>query len=228
MDKVIYNKDCYFIPVVSAFTFNSCVILLPNKIPREIWANGNGAIIYNYLREIGRYLTVKNIGILRKKLLEFAHSKKFNNPRNIYFSPFFYLENEKQCLKKKQKYISFQRYNLPNKITSFFISEDKKIIGVSFGKTTGKLQDIDFLKNNNTDHKKIILYTKFLSPKITEYFDRIFGIVSENGGMLSHLSIIAREQNIPVVIGFKIEVGNIKLGDYITIDGNKGKIEKQK
>jgi pyruvate,water dikinase len=63
-----------------------------------------------------------------------------------------------------------------------------------------------------------------LSPDLTKYFDRISGIVSNNGGILSHLAIMAREKNIPVVVGYSITNGKFKLGDQIQIDGSSGKI----
>ena len=185
------------------------------------------AIFYNYLREIGRYLTVKNINILRDQLLEIAKNKGFNDLHNICFSSLSSVLHEEKTLKNKQYYFSFNSYNFPNKITSSFIFEEKELVGISAGESKGELQDIEFLKKTNIDNKKIILYTKSLSPQIAQHFDKISGIVSENGGILSHLAIIAREQKIPVVIGFSIGQNNINLGDMLKIDGNNGRVEKQ-
>lgn len=185
------------------------------------------SIFYNYLRELGRCLTVKNINILRNKLLKYANDQKFKDPKNIYFSPLTHFLNEEKAIENKEKYMSFGSYNFPNKITSSFVHKKKELIGVSSGKVAGEIQDIDFLKKKNTGNKKIILYTKSLSPQIAQYFDKISGIVSENGGMLSHLAIIAREQKIPVVVGFVMGRNNINPGDIIIIDGGNGKVEKQ-
>ena len=74
--------------------------------------------------------------------------------------------------------------------------------------------------------QKLFLYTEILSPSLTKYFDRIDGIVSENGGLLSHLAIVAREKNIPVIIGFSLSNSVLKLGDPVQIDGSIGKIKK--
>jgi len=65
-----------------------------------------------------------------------------------------------------------------------------------------------------------------LSPNLTKYFDRISGIISNNRGLLSHLAIMAREKNIPAIVGFSIFDGEFKLGDYVRIDGSKDKILK--
>ncbi len=166
------------------------------------------------------------LNILRNELFKYAKSKKFKNASNIYFCPLFSLCDEKTAINNKEKYHLFDIFNFPNKITHSFSFEQVELEGVSFGKATGKLQNIEFLKNNDTSSEKIILYTEFLSPQITQYFDKIVGIVSENGGMLSHLSIIAREQKIPIVTGFKLGKDNIQLGDIIEINGEKGSATK--
>ena len=97
-------------------------------------------------------------------------------------------------------------------------------MGVSAGVATGILQTADMIKN--TGDKNIILYTKMLSPDLTTYFDKISGIVSNNGGLLSHLAIVARESNIPVIVGVSLNTTQIKIGDKIQIDGSQGKISK--
>uniref|UniRef100_A0A7C3RV89 Phosphoenolpyruvate-protein phosphotransferase n=1 Tax=Dictyoglomus thermophilum TaxID=14 RepID=A0A7C3RV89_DICTH len=50
--------------------------------------------------------------------------------------------------------------------------------------------------------------------------DKLLGIVSEKGGVLSHLSIIARNLNLPLLIG--ANVLEIKGGELAILDGEKG------
>lgn len=50
------------------------------------------------------------------------------------------------------------------------------------------------------------------------------GIISENGGLLSHLAIIAREREIPVIVNFSLSKSEIKIGDEITMDGSTGEV----
>lgn len=188
------------------------------------------AIIYNRLRELGRWLTIKNITAIRILLLSYAKTQGFNNLQNVYFTNINEaLDNrtdEIVCKKRKNIYHQYNDYQLPNSITSSFIQKRTEILGVSSGLAQGILQNYEYLDSEKSDDSKIILYTEILSPDLTKYFDRISGIVSENGGLLSHLAIVARENNIPVIVGFSLSNSVLKLGDSVQIDGSNGKIEK--
>ena len=48
------------------------------------------------------------------------------------------------------------------------------------------------------------------------------GIVTEEGGILSHASIISRELRIPCVIGTKVATKILKDGDIVEVDANAG------
>ena len=51
-------------------------------------------------------------------------------------------------------------------------------------------------------------------------------IVTDEGGVLSHASIISRELKIPCVIGTKIATRVFKNGDLVEVDANKGIVRK--
>lgn len=61
-------------------------------------------------------------------------------------------------------------------------------------------------------------------------FDYILGInradaiVTEEGGMLSHASVISRELKKPCIVGVKNITRGVKDGDYIEVDAEKGKV----
>jgi phosphohistidine swiveling domain-containing protein len=188
------------------------------------------AIIYNRLRELGRWLTIKNINAIRNFLLSHAKTQGFNDLQNIYFANINEIlddhADEIVCKKRKNIYDQYNVYKLPNSITSSFIQKRTEILGVSAGLAQGILQNHEYLDSEKSDDSKIILYTEILSPNLTKYFDRISGIVSENGGLLSHLAIVARENNTPVITGFSLSNSILKLGDSVQIDGSNGKIEK--
>jgi phosphotransferase system enzyme I (PtsI) len=67
-----------------------------------------------------------------------------------------------------------------------------------------------------------ILVSKELTPweLINISKDKLLGIVSEKGGILSHLSIIARNLNLPFVIG--VDISEINGGEFAILDGEKG------
>lgn len=188
------------------------------------------AIIYNRLRELGRWLTIKNITVIRTLLLSHAKIKGFNDLKNTYFANINEVIgnqiDEVVCEKRKNIYDQYNEYCLPNSITSSFIQKRAEIFGVSVGLAKGILQKCEYLDSEKAGSKKIILYTEILSPDLTKYFDKISGIVSENGGLLSHLAIVAREKSIPVIVGLPLSNSIFKLGDYVQIDGSNGRIEK--
>ena len=187
------------------------------------------AIIYDHLRELGRWLAVKNINKIRKLLSECAEDKKFVDMRNIYFSSLkdiFNGEiNEEDCIKKRCVYEKYDHFELPNSITSSLPNRKAEILGVSSGIASGILQTQETIRKGVADRKSI-LYTEILSPDLTECFDNIVGIISDNGGLLSHLAIMAREKKIPAIVGFSLDESKIKIGDEVRMDGSKGKVIK--
>lgn len=183
------------------------------------------AIHYDRLREFGRWLTAARANVLRNALLGMATDKKFKDPSNIFFADLYDLLNNKaiegSCIKNKEAHKRFDRFALPSSLSSSLIIKQSAIIGVSSGAGSGILQN----KENIGAGKNYILYTEMLSPDLTEYFDKISGIISNNGGVLSHLAIMAREKNIPVVVGYSLNDGKFKLGDMVQIDGGSGSIK---
>ena len=188
------------------------------------------AIIYNRLREIGRWLTIKNINIIRNLLLDHAKNYGWQDTKNIYFANLDNVlnnkANEKDCLTNKTAYNKYNDFNLPNRLTAFILEKKTELLGVSAGLANGILQTQETIEKKATKNKQIILYTEILSPDLTVYFDKISGIISNNGSLLSHLAIIAREKNIPVVVGFSLNDNKLQIGDNIQIDGSEGKINR--
>lgn len=55
------------------------------------------------------------------------------------------------------------------------------------------------------------------------YHPNVYGIVAEMGGKNSHGVVVARERNIPIVVG--IDVSKIRPGDNLTVDGERGIVQ---
>jgi len=178
---------------------------------------------FNGLREYGRYLTVKNVSQLRFSLFKEAKKSGFKDQKNIFFASLKEIEggnlSEEICKKRKTIYDESLKFSFVSVLTSKPIDKDEKTIGVSSGKSCGKLLSAD-----SRELEGSILYTKILSPDLTKYFGRIKGIVSESGGLLSHLAIMARENNIPVIVNFNLKKSGIKMETTVEIDGNLGTI----
>lgn len=51
-------------------------------------------------------------------------------------------------------------------------------------------------------------------------FDRAAGLVSEVGGWLAHLAILAREKDLPAVFGVAQAMQQLRSGDVVTLGGD--------
>ncbi len=67
-----------------------------------------------------------------------------------------------------------------------------------------------------------ILVAPFTDPGWTPYFIPAAGIVMDQGGLLSHGSIVAREYGIPAVVNVGPATKIIKTGQMIQVDGDRG------
>ena len=95
-------------------------------------------------------------------------------------------------------------------------------LAVSPGLATGKARVI--LRANVDEHVLAgeILVAPFTDPGWTPYFVTASGVVMDQGGTLSHGSIIAREYGIPAVVNVGAATKIIKTKQTIQVDGNRG------
>lgn len=199
------------------------------------------AIYYEYIREIGRLLTVKYVSKLRDCLckLDDTHTSK----TNIYFA---YIDeiiswniDEKILYQREKEYNQYNKYDFPAIISdSFVLKVNNSPIWISWWISKWRLCSLVELEDNKifpilplleetNDNENIILYVTILSPELTKYFPYINGILSENWWELSHLAIIAREHNIPVVSNCNIWDLCIDYWDIIEINWNNWDIIKK-
>jgi phosphohistidine swiveling domain-containing protein len=69
-----------------------------------------------------------------------------------------------------------------------------------------------------------ILVAPFTDPGWTPYFLPAAGIVAEQGGLLSHGSIIAREYGLPAVVNVPRATQILRTGQTLRVDGNRGTV----
>lgn len=78
------------------------------------------------------------------------------------------------------------------------------------------------------DHEQVlpgeILVAPFTDPAWTPYFVPAAGVVMDQGGILSHGSIVAREYGLPAVTNVGSATRLIRTGDRIQVDGNQGRV----
>jgi pyruvate,water dikinase len=76
------------------------------------------------------------------------------------------------------------------------------------------------------DHQQVlpgeILIAPFTDPAWSPYFITAAGLVVEQGGILSHGSIVAREYGLPAVTNVASATRVIRTGELVQVDGNRG------
>lgn len=69
-----------------------------------------------------------------------------------------------------------------------------------------------------------ILICSFTDPAWTPLLSIAAGVVTESGGALSHAAIVAREREIPAVLGVPRAMTMITDGTVVTVDGSAGTV----
>jgi pyruvate,water dikinase len=97
-------------------------------------------------------------------------------------------------------------------------------IPVSPGVVTGPARVI--LRADEHEHvlPGEILIAPFTDPAWSPYFITAAGLVVEQGGVLSHGSIVAREYGLPAVTNVASATRVIRSGDLVQVDGNRGRV----
>ncbi len=106
----------------------------------------------------------------------------------------------------------------------------KKIEGmVAFpGKVCGPVQILHSVYQYKKIKPNRILVISMTTPEISLYVKKIKAIVTDEGGIICHAAILARELKIPCIIGTKIATKVLKDGDLVEVDADKGVVRKIK
>jgi len=109
--------------------------------------------------------------------------------------------------------------NEKNNFKEEFITSGLSVVG---GKVRGNIKII----NSNEDYEKVsrgdIIVSKMTSPEMILVVDKIGGIITERGGRTCHAAIIAREYNIPCVVGCGDFMSFVEDGECLLLDANTG------
>lgn len=104
------------------------------------------------------------------------------------------------------------------------INELKGIIGFK-GKVKGRVTrflESDYEKINTAlrDKKDYILVLPMTRPEVVPYLKNCKAIITDEGGITCHAAIVARELQIPCIIGTKIATQVLKDGDDVEVDAS--------
>jgi pyruvate,water dikinase len=96
--------------------------------------------------------------------------------------------------------------------------------GASPGIASGKVVIVKDIKDAGKVKEGDILVTKMTNPDMVPAMRRVAAIVTDEGGMTCHAAIVSRELGTPAVVGTKNATVVLKLGQMITVDGEKGQV----
>ncbi len=73
-----------------------------------------------------------------------------------------------------------------------------------------------------------ILVSPMTTPDFVPIMDKAAAIITDEGGITCHAAIIAREMNVPCIVGTEIATKILKDGDLVEVDADKGIIKIHK
>lgn len=219
-----------------------------NSIHRREEARFYRTLIFGYVRkiflEIGKKMEQSKILKSRRDVFYLTMEEVFNiiDSKKLHLSPVSVIEQ------KKSEYAKWQNIELPRRIeTDQSIHElerdllnqvviDRKrrfnrLAGLvascpnkvrTFSGVALTLKSFD----PAADFEGKILVTCQTDPGWTIIFPLLQGVIVERGGMLSHAAIVARELNIPCIVGVEHATETITSGMNIKLDLQNGLIQK--
>lgn len=103
-------------------------------------------------------------------------------------------------------------------------------LGASKGIICGKVYIVSLADQNVEESMAkmphgAILVSESTQPKLAIACHKASGIITDEGGILSHAAIIAREMKIPCVVGTHSATEILKNGQEVEIDGKKGTVK---
>lgn len=66
-----------------------------------------------------------------------------------------------------------------------------------------------------------VVVTPTLRPALSQFLDRVAGVVAQSGSRASHFASVARERGIPVLVG---EAVDLPTGQVVTVDAGSGRV----
>ena len=95
----------------------------------------------------------------------------------------------------------------------------------SSGRVEGIARVVETLEEARTLQRGEILVARYTNPGWTPLFNLAGGVVIEEGGLLSHGAVVAREYGIPAVLRIEGATEILRTGQRLRIDGSLGTVE---
>ncbi len=145
--------------------------------------------------------------------------KHYGQPQDIEFA----IENNKIYILQSRPITTL---NSPKEISNEVFSNNPILVGLSAspGVATGIVRIIKDREDLSRIVKGDILVTKMTNPDMVVSMKKSHAIITDEGGITSHASIVSREMGIPCIVGTGDATIKLKEGMKITVDGTHGKV----
>jgi pyruvate, water dikinase len=97
-------------------------------------------------------------------------------------------------------------------------------IPASPGIGKGKVILVHDISDLSKIKKGDVLVARMTNPDYVVAMERASAIITDTGGSTAHAAIVSREMGIPCVVGTEVATSKLKNGDFVTVDGAKGKV----
>lgn len=186
---------------------------------RKTFMDGN-RIFYNYVRSVTQIHAFNEVipYLTMEDLLEYKSRNGIGEVKNI---------TGIKCDEKGIVFITDDE--IEDKHAKSHFLQDQYVKGVNVSKISCVRGKALVLKNGIIDeysekllrHDKYIVVALTLHFDIVEFSDNILGLVCDEGGVLSHSAIIAREYHIPCITGTIQGTNYFQTGDLVELDTEK-------
>ncbi len=202
-------------------------IFKTRKKCEDYWVRVNEIVLF-FVREFFK---------LRKKELEYETCislKEFNtfiNTNNLQFFPtkkekYAFINNADKLFEGREVENIIKEKNLG--CFNMLKKNPEKIEGTIANKGFAKGYVInvssvkDLEKIRSKPEKTLILVTIMTSPKLIPFIKNFKAIVTDEGGLLNHATIVSREFGIPCITGTKVATKILKNNFFVEVNANKG------
>ncbi len=141
-----------------------------------------------------------------------------NDPFVYYRGNFYFGEQMKQLIREKIKIDFSSKYTIYEK------SKNDTYLGTPIfpGKVSGKIKKIFNYHDLSRIMENDIIIAPDIAPEYSKIIGKVSGIITEEGGELSHTAIIAREYKKPCIVGVQGITNRLSDGQKIEMDGSRG------
>ncbi len=185
----------------------------------------------NLFQELGRRMEISTADtsyLLDKEIINFLNDKKdisqeIISERKQGFVLYIGKNKKSVCLQGDQIKKALKLFNL--------LAEEEKIKDItgrvaSRGLARGTVSIVKGIKDIKKVKQGDILVAITTHPDYVPGMRKSAAIVTDEGGITSHAAIVAREFNIPCIVGTKVATKLLKDGDLVEVDANIGTVKK--